>query len=120
MEKVDESIDKLKEEFKDLKAIEGSLVLPAIEGPEKYTLISDPNKDFNPEELDYLKKENFVIPSEIFDKSLKDEYVFDDTIDKINKHNRDILGKQKKINRNKSLSRKEKKKKNEEIDKKLK
>ena len=64
LEKGDESIDELKEEFKDLKTIEGPPVLPAIEGPvrnslerpKKDTLIPDPNKDLKPEELDYFKK----------------------------------------------------------------
>ena len=43
LKKVDESIDELKEEFKDLKTIEGPPVLPAIEGLQQ-AVIEGPRK----------------------------------------------------------------------------
>ena len=47
LEKVDEGIYKLKDELKDLKAIEGPPALPAIEGPQAATITHD----------DYMTKE---------------------------------------------------------------
>ena len=47
LEKVDEGIYKLKDELKDLKAIEGPPALPAIEGPQAAAITHD----------DYMAKE---------------------------------------------------------------
>ena len=41
LEKVDEGIYKLKDELKDLKAIEGPTALPAIEGPQAAAITHD-------------------------------------------------------------------------------
>ena len=41
LEKVDEGIYKLKDELKDLKAIEGPPALPAIEGPQTAAITHD-------------------------------------------------------------------------------
>ena len=47
LEKIDEGIYKLKDELKDLKAIEGPPALPAIEGPQAAAITHD----------DYMTKE---------------------------------------------------------------
>ena len=41
LEKVDEGIDELKEELKELKAIRGPPALPAIEGPPQAAITAD-------------------------------------------------------------------------------
>ena len=65
LEKVDEGIYKLKDELKDLKAIEGPPALPAIEGPQAASITHDDN--MTREEQESVLKRGYPDISKIID-----------------------------------------------------
>ena len=93
LEKVDEGIDELKDELKDLKAIEGPPALPATEETKENNIIINADKHFTPEELSILRNIDIPIPSKVLKDSFKNENVIDEAINKSLEYNTSTIKK---------------------------
>ena len=116
MEKVDEGIDELKDELKDLKAIEGPPALPAIEGPQqaiegqrkKKKKSKEPvniniHDVIDPETIETVKAYGFPDPVELLNR--KDPKEFKDIAREVGKELKSLGGGKriKKVKRKMSL-----------------
>ena len=110
LEKVDEGIYKLKDELKDLKAIEGPPALPAIEGSQQEAIEgleeerrkkSTVNLDsgFSEEDLDFLKLKELEKPSDL--AKLEDERYVEGALKKTGSELKSLGGKKGAISRKK-------------------
>ena len=124
LEKVDEGIDELKCELKDLKAseagrskvIEGPPALLAIEEPKEDIIIIDADKNFTPEELSIFRNIDIPIPSKVLKDSFKNKDAIDEAIAKSLEYNTSTIKKERNKVKKMNLTPRQKDEANKELN----